>query len=164
VYDSVLKNKFWHVFCVYLLSMLPDVHALSNILMDAIKRTPHGSLIPDPILKFFIGQCTGHCLIQRWLNTGPLAQWLKNEYDFPPDDIIGLFKEIKQKARDRAGIEILMPGQSLPPEALKKSPIVRTVREQPLPKEQKRAPSDNNRGTEWQGDAEGKEWEPEPEE
>jgi|GEM_PF-6508004 len=126
-----------------------DRKSLNEIIAASIKCSTWGALVPDQLIFGFIDQCTCYCLIKKWLRTDSIAQWLSAECDFPPDEIKKLFREIKGKAREKLGVEVLLPGESLPPEASaapRKAPDVRnSVQKKEAPKIME------DWGLEWQG-------------
>lgn len=126
-----------------------DRKALKEIISVGIKRTAQGSLIPDQLIALFIDQYTGYCLTKKWLKTEPIAQWLKGEYDFLPNEIAKLFKDLKVKIKDRVGVELLMPGEELPPEAIAPPPAASAAK---VKVEEKAPNGDECWGAEWQGE------------
>lgn len=97
--------------------MKPDRKALISLLTSFITEYPKGSIIPDQIMHFFLDQYTSHALRDKWLATDMFAQWLSGEYDFPADDVTRLIEENRDIIREKAGVEILLPGEEHHPEA-----------------------------------------------
>lgn len=127
-----------------------DRKALTEIISKGIKSSRRGYLIPDNLIARFLDLYTTHCLKNKWLKTDLIAQWLKGENDFPPEEIAILFKDLKEKVRDTLGVEMLMPGEPLPPEVATPPPM-------PAPKinkaDVKTPKKDESWGGEWRGES-----------